>query len=208
MGNVNAIRGVRRLLAAVLPAGLVAACASPPSPFPELPRLDISTKLTSRNVCGLGVSPPISIGKAPPATAQYRLRMTNIDVLFQQPWQTTVDAKPGGFAEGAIADYQAPCVGDLRVYSFYRFQQYRLEVLALDAQSRPLAYGSTNFLLQSISSMQDRERSPQARRTPEVPVARPSDVVGRTMGPVGPNTIGPQLDPTLMPQIFGPIDQQ
>jgi hypothetical protein len=208
MGKVNAIRGVRRLLPTMLLAGLTAACASPAPPFPELPRLDVSTTLTSRNVCGLGVSPPINIGKAPPATAQYRLRMTNTDVLFQQPWQTTVEAKPGGFAEGMIADYQAPCVGDLRLYSFYRFQQYRLEVLALDAQSRPLAYGSTNFLLQSISSMQDRERSSQARRTPDAPVARPSEVVGPMMGPVGPNTIGPQIDPNLIPQIFGPIDQQ
>jgi hypothetical protein len=191
----------------VLLAGLTTACASPTPPFPDLPRLSVSTTLTSRNVCGLGVSPPINIGNAPSATAQYRLRMTNIDVLFQQPWQTTVEARPNGFTEGAIADYQAPCVGDLRVCSFYRFQQYRLEVLALDGQSQPLAYGSTTFLLQSISTLQDRERSSRASQTLQAPVARPTDVVGPTMGPVAPNTIGPQLDPTLVPQIFGPTDQ-
>ncbi|HEY1231171.1 MAG TPA: hypothetical protein VGF26_28035, partial [Ramlibacter sp.] len=80
---------MRRLLPAVLIAGSAAACASPPAPFPDLPRLDVSTRLTSRNVCGLGVSPPINIAKAPSATAQYRLRMTNMDVMFQQPWQAT-----------------------------------------------------------------------------------------------------------------------
>lgn len=210
MGNVNAIRGargMRRMLPAVFLAGFAAACASPAPPFADLPRLDVATKLTSRNVCGLGVSPPITIGKTPPATAQYRLRMTNLDVLFQQPWQTTVDAVPNGLTEGAIADYQAPCVGDLRVYSFYRYQQYRLEVLALDGQNRPLAYGSTTFLLQSISSMQDRERNPNARRMPEIAVPESTDVVGPTMGPVGPDTIGPQINPTLIPQIFGPVDQ-
>src|SRR5262245_49213855 len=124
MGNVNAIRGRALAPLALLLVGLLAGCASPPPPFPELPRLGVATTIGSKNLCGLGVSPAITINNAPPATAQYRLRMSNTDVLYQQPWTTTVTAVPNGFAEGAIADYDAPCVGDLRVYSFYRYHTY------------------------------------------------------------------------------------
>lgn len=205
MGIVNVIRGAFRPVSlCVLLAGAVAACASPPPPFPDLPRLRVSTYLGSRNLCGLGISPPIDIDKAPPGTAQYRLRMTNTDVLFQTPWQTTQPAKSKGFAEGDIADYQAPCVGDLRLYSAYTYQLYRLEVLALDDQSRPLAYGSTTVQVHSVNTMLDRERSAQRGGTQGTPEQTPAII-----GPVIPDDsgIGPRINPVLMPPVVSPVPQ-
>lgn len=203
MGNVNAIRRRAAAPLALLLAGLLAGCASPPPPFPDLPRLGVSTQIGSKNLCGLGVSPAISISQAPPATTQYRLRMTNIDVLYQQPWQTTATAVPGGFSEGAIADYEAPCVGDLRVYSFYRYQTYRLEVLALDPQSRPLGYGQTTFLVQSVNTTLGRERG----QNRAVSAARETPAIIQPVGPATVDTVGPQVAPVLIPQIYAPINQ-
>ncbi|HEX2115939.1 MAG TPA: hypothetical protein VHM01_16155 [Alphaproteobacteria bacterium] len=181
-------------------AALTAGCASPPPPFPELPRLSVSTHITSRNLCGLGVSPAIDIANAPPATARYRVRLTNTNVLFQSPWQTTAEAVPGGFAEGTLADYQAPCVGELRVNSFYPYHSYRLEVLALDAQNRPLAYGATAFLVQSVSVTLEQERAVRgATRIPQAPAA-----IGPAIDPADAESIGRFVSPTLVPQIQGP----
>lgn len=203
MGNVNAIRGGAPAPLALLLAGLLAGCASPAPPFPDLPRLGVATTIGSKNLCGLGVSPAISISNAPPATTQYRLRMSNTDVLYQQPWTTTVAAVPNGFAEGAIADYDAPCVGDLRVYSFYRYQTYRLEVLALDNQGRPLAYGQTQILVQSVNTTLDRERSAQRRGGSTA--AEPTPSIIEPVGPATVGTAGPQVNPVLIPQIYNPI---
>jgi hypothetical protein len=204
MGNVNAIRSaltcVRVLVPAAL-AALAAGCASPPPPFPELPQLSVSTQIASRNLCGLGVSPPINIANAPPATARYRMRLTNTSVLFQSPWQTTADAVPGGFAEGTLADYQAPCVGELRVNSFYPYHSYRLEVLALDAQNRALAYGATTFLVQSVTTTLELERAARgAARPPQAPAA-----IGPAVDPADAESIGRFVSPSLVPQIQGPV---
>jgi hypothetical protein len=205
MGNVNAIRragALRLALVAALAGGVLAACALP-QPYPELQRLGVSTQITSRNLCGLGVSPPISISGAPPATTQYRLRLTNIDVLFDQPWETTVQAVPGGFGEGAIADYEAPCVGDLEVYASYRYQTYQLEVMALDANSRPLAYGRVNLAVQSISATLDRERAAQRPSTarPNALQTRPGPLPGWS------NNAGQRVNPGIIPQPFDPLAQ-
>jgi hypothetical protein len=208
MGNVNAIRGRAAAPLALLLAGLLEGCASPPPPFPDLPQLSFSSQITSKNLCGLGVSPAISVNNAPPATAQYRLRMTNTDVLYQQPWQTTVTAVPNGqFSEGAIADYEAPCVGDLRVYTFYRYYTYRFEILALDTQGRPLAYGQTSFLVQSVNTTLDRERSNQRRAGSQAapPPSTPSII--EPVGPATVGTIGRQVSPVLIPQIYNPLEQ-
>lgn len=207
MGKVNAIRGAFRPVSlGLLLASAVSACASPPPPFPELPRLGVLAQLTSRNLCGLGVSPAIAISGAPQATAQYRLRMTNIDVLFRQPWQTTVSAGSAGtIPEGAIADYVAPCVGDLSQFSFYRYQQYRLEVMALDPQNRPLAYGQTTLLAQSVNATLDRER---AALRPVAPGTRPLQALPPIGAPVDNyDAIGTQVTPVLIPQLPGPVPQ-
>lgn len=206
MGNVNAIRLRAAAPLALLLAAVLVGCASPPPPFPDLPRLGVATTIGSKNLCGVGVSPPINITNAPPATTQYRLRLTNTDVLYSQPWQTTAGAVPGGFAEGALADYEAPCVGDLRVYSFYRYQTYRLEVLALDAQDRPLAYGQTTALVQSVNATLDRERSAQ-RRAGSPAAAAPTPALIQPVGPATVDTVGRQVSPVLIPQIYSPILQ-
>ena len=214
MGNVNAIRSSRwrcLRLASIAFAALVAACASPPPAYPDLPRLRVSTAFGSRNICGLGISPRISIDKAPATTTQYRLRLTDMDVLFQTPWQVTLEAKPGGFAEGDILDYQAPCVGDLRLYSSYWYHQYRLEVLALDAQNRPVAYGSTTAQVRSINSTLDSERASQRRATPGSPSSQPEPqappppIIGPGLGINEYNSIGP-VSPLLVPQVPAPVE--
>jgi hypothetical protein len=208
MGKVNAIRGAFRPVSlGLLLAGAVSACASPPPPFPDLPRLGVSTQLGSRNLCGLGVSPAISISGAPQATAQYRLRLTNIDVLFQQPWQTTVSAEgTGTIPEGAIADYTAPCVGELSLYTFYQYQRYRLEVMAVDQQNRPLAYGQASLLVQSVSTTLDRERAVLRQAAPGTPPPPAPPPIGRpALNDY--NTIGTQVSPVLIPQIPGPVPQ-
>jgi hypothetical protein len=139
MDSGNAICGPRigAGVAALGLAATIAGCAPPKQPFPDLPRLSVSPQVNSRNLCGLGVSPAIGIPDAPPDTARFQLRMTNVDVLFQAPWQVTLPAQPGGIAEGAASDYPAPCLGARQVYL------YRFEVLALDAAAHPLAYGQT-----------------------------------------------------------------
>jgi hypothetical protein len=209
MGNVNAIRGahacVRPIAVAAL-AMLASGCASPAPPFSELPRLGVSTQITSRNLCGLGVSPAISIAAAPPATAQYRVRLTNLDVLFQQPWQTTAAATGAGFAEGALADYEPPCIGDMQISAFYPYQTHRLEVLALDAQSRPLAYGQTTFLVQSVSTTLDRERS-AAGRQGATPVPQTPAVTGTVTDPIVGDSVGRFMNPAVIPQFPGPTIQ-
>lgn len=199
MRNVNAIRRVvmrtvRAFLA--LSPGVVAACASPPGPFPDLPSLDVATHIGSRNMCGLGVSPAISITNAPEAAARYQMRLTNLDVLFQQSWQTTAPAKPGGYAEGALLDYEGPCVGDLRLYSPYPYYNYRFEVLALDAQDRPLAYGRTALPVRNISDALSLERAPQRRAPPPEPPPVPA-VINPGLNPV--------FNPALQPRITDPI---
>jgi hypothetical protein len=199
MQNVNAIRrspirGARTLLA--FSACLLGACASSPPPFPELPQLDVATQIKSSNMCGLGVSPAISIGKAPEATARYRIRMTNVDVLFQEPWQTTAPARPGGYLEGALPDYQAPCVGDLSLYIAYPYYIYRFEVLALDSQDRPLAYGQITVPVRNISTLLEQERAARSASPAAAPPPPPL--------PPLPPTIGPLVNPALQPRLPGP----
>ena len=195
------------MVAAAALAAFAAGCASPPEPYAELPRLGVTTQLASRNLCGLGVSPPITLTNVPSATARYRLRMTNIDVLMQTPWQTTADATPGGFTEGALADYEGPCVGDLTINSFYPYHMYRLEVLALDGQSRPLAYGSTTFQVHSITATVDRERGRTARGTSTREPLAPPPIAGPTTDPRTSDSMGRFVSPALVPQMQGPVYQ-
>jgi hypothetical protein len=194
MGKVNAIRHpVSGACRAMAPLALLtlAACASPPPQFPELPRLDVATRITSRNMCGLGVSPAVSIANAPAATARYRFRMTNTDVLFQQPWQATVPATPTGYGEGALPDYEGPCLGERRLYTYSPYFNYRFEALALDAQDRPLAYGQTNLVVQSLPETIELER---AARGQAAPLRTPP-----------PGTVNPIINPALYPRLPGPI---
>ena len=192
MEKVNAIRRLACRAAAVAAVLALAACAPPPPPFPDLPRLSVATQITSRNMCGLGVSPAITIGNAPAATASYRFRLVNTDVLLQDPWQTTIAATPNGYSEGALPDYEGPCIGELRLYSAAPYFIYRLEVLALDAQEPPAAYGQTSMVVRSISATIEQEKAAGGRAAP----------VPRPMPPVG--SVNPLINPALNPRLSGP----
>lgn len=157
---VPAIRFPHAALTAAVALLALAACAPTPPLFPELPRLQVSTGFGLRNLCGLGVSPAIGVTGAPAGTARYRVRMTNTSVLLQTPWQETLPASPAGIAEGAAPSYPPPCMG---VYQQYA---YRFEVMALDANDRPLAYGQATASAVSLDRLVR-----QARNAPATPGA-------------------------------------
>lgn len=194
MGNVNAIRRLMRLrlLGAVILLSGVAACGPPAPRFPELPRLNVTTQITTKNMCSLGVSPQITIRNAPPGTARYRLRMTDTDVLFGETWQATTDAKPEGIAAGALPDFPAPCLGKLELYSQQAYHYYRFEVFALDQQGNPLAYGAANVPVYGIDRALANERAAAGQRPsqdiiPSVnPQARPLPMIAPTLVPTSP----------------------
>jgi hypothetical protein len=142
-------------------------------------------------MCGLGVSPAITIGSVPDATARYRIRLSNTDVLFQTPWQTTVAAAPNGYAEGALTDYEGPCFGERRLYAPAPYFVYRFEVLALDARDRPLAYGQTSVFVRSISEMIEQEKA--AGSVPTPPPTPPA------------SSVNPIVNPALYPRRSGPM---
>jgi hypothetical protein len=193
MENGNAIRRTARRAAPAIGLLALTACATPPPPFSDLPRLNVTTQITSRNMCGLGVSPAIDIGDSPAGTERYRIRMTNMSVLWQDPWETTATAAPGGFREGALADYEGPCIGERRLYALTPYFSYRFEVLALDARDRPLAYGRTSLLVRSISETIEQERAAASRSTPLPPASPPE------------SAIDPVVNPALNPRFPGSI---
>ncbi len=195
MGNVNAIRRMMRsppFGAALLLAG-VAACAPPPPSFPDLARLSVATQVTTKNMCSLGVSPEIRIRNAPAATARYRLRMSNIDVLFGEAWQITTDARPGGIPAGVLPDYPAPCLGAMEIYSQRPYHLYRFEVFALDPQDQPLAYGEATVPVYGVDRALALERAAAAGQRPALdatppitPMARPVPTINPALVPPGP----------------------
>ncbi|HEX6980192.1 MAG TPA: hypothetical protein VF342_12920 [Alphaproteobacteria bacterium] len=175
MQNVNAIRLMPdrafRVAVAAGVALLLAACAPAPRPFPELPSLTVSTYIGSANMCGLGVSPAIRIGNAPESTARYKVRMSNTSVLFQTPWEATFPARPDGIPEAAAENYDPPCPGQFQGFN------YHIEVLALDAADRPVAYGSTNIGLGSIDKVVTAEHNQRTAGTPLQPPTPPANTV-------------------------------
>lgn len=146
------------------------ACAPGPSPYPDLARLTVSARFGERNLCGLGVSPAVSIANPPDGVANYRIKITNIDVLLHTPWEATLPASAGGIAEGIARDFQAPCPGEFQSY------RYRLEVLALEQSGRPIGYGATLIAAQSLAVLV-RKRSGGALPEPAAaePLPAPQD---------------------------------
>jgi hypothetical protein len=132
MAGVRRIPGAVLVLVATL---AVAACANERGPHPNLPPLGVAANFTSRNLCGLGVSPEINIGNAPQNVAVYRLRITEVSTLRGPRWQTDIPAKGNVIPEGALEGFDLPCPGEKQRLS------YRLEVMALAADTTPLAYG-------------------------------------------------------------------
>ena len=156
-----------------LVAALTAGCANDRGPHPDLPRIGLGAAFTSRNMCGLGVSPAIRVISPPGNAAQYRLKMTMVNALVAPSWEfdipvrpdTVVDSTPRGatfreqtIREGAIANFEAPCAPERQVYS------YRLEAMAMGPDGRPLAYGWGFVSAQSLTRQLNAERAFEQRQ--------------------------------------------
>lgn len=196
MDRVNAKYGA--LIAAL---GLCA-CAPPTPPYPELPRMDVSAAIGSKNMCGLGVSPAIAVRNVPSGTTQYGVQITNIDVLYQQPWRATVPAVPTGIAEGAAQNYDAPCLGDRQVY------RYRIDVMAQDGSGRPLAYGQQIVPLypidRTVKGERDRKRAQQRTPAPVLDTVDPIEAPDVLITNPGTAPVAnPALNPALSPNYRG-----
>jgi hypothetical protein len=150
-------------------ASILAGCANESGPYPNLPPLGLRTAFTSKNLCGLGVSPEVRLGGVPAATASYRLRLTNISVLRATRWEATIKAEGPVIAEGAIADFVAPCPGELQTFN------YRLEIMALAGDGQPLAYGwgfpSARSLTRQVQQEQAELSGRRAKSDPDAPVS-------------------------------------
>jgi hypothetical protein len=148
---------------------VVAACAGDAGPYPDLPVLGISGKFSSKNLCSLGVSPALMLSQLPVGTAIYRVRMTDVSVLMGARWQGEVPARGAAIPEGALAELPLPCPAEKQTLTF------RLEVMALTADGRPLAYGWNFLSAQSIENVLSVEREQAKSRQPaDVTPVRPS----------------------------------
>lgn len=207
MDHVNAICAAMRtrrghLGVVFFLAALASGCAPPPPPHPELPQLAVSVPFGTKNMCGLGVSPAVVVPNPPKGTTSYKVQMTNLSVLFQEPWKAELPARPNGIPEGAAPDYPGPCPGDLQAFS------YRFEVMALDAQDQPLAYGQTSIAVYPIERTLKQERAATGGRTgapmgppePSAPLEYPLPY-SRNFGTP---TLTPPYNPALMPGTLGP----
>ena len=147
--------------AIVLAALTVLSGCSTAEPFPGLPRLTVTTQFNVENLCDIGVSPEIHLNHVPDQTANYVIQITDINVLIQTPWRETVPASSKNeISEGAAKTYIGPCIGDntrfppVAPYGYL----HRVEVLAEDAQGRPVAYGAAVVYVESPYQTAKRER--------------------------------------------------
>lgn len=113
----------------------LAACANDRGPHPNLPMLGVLVEFTSRNLCGLGVSPEVRLGNVPANSAIYRVRITEVSTLTSPRWQADLPARGAVIPEGTMTGFDVPCPGEKQEL-FYRF-----EVMALASDTTPLAYG-------------------------------------------------------------------
>lgn len=125
---------------------LLAACQAG-GPSAGLSALAVNSVMTADNLCSLGVSPAIEIGRVPSATARYRVRFQNVGVLFSEAQNFEIDATTRNVPQGALEAYRGVCPGERQ-----RFE-IRIEVLALDALGRALAYGMTSQSVTSTTTM-------------------------------------------------------
>lgn len=144
---------------AIFAAASLAACA-PHTPGPAgVPLMGVRTYFGIEHVCSLGVSPPIRLDGAPASAALYRVRMTNVSVLRATASEFEVPSTGAEIAQGALDGYRGPCPGETAGFSF------RIEVLALDANGRAIAYGQTTAAALNPSRL---ARGPAADR-PSMP---------------------------------------
>ncbi|MCZ8124005.1 MAG: hypothetical protein O9277_11325 [Magnetospirillum sp.] len=104
----------------------------------NVPAMGVRTFFSIEHVCSLGVSPPINLDGAPGSAARYRVRFTNTSVLYAPATEYEVAADGPAIAQGALNGYRGPCPGETANFMF------RIEVLALDANGRSVAYGFAN----------------------------------------------------------------
>ncbi len=124
----------------------LAACQGP-APAGSLPGLEVKSRLTADNLCSQGLSPAIELERVPVGTVRYRVRFQNVGVLFSAPQDFDIESGSTRLPEGAIAGYRGVCPGERQ-----RFE-IRMEVLALDAVGRTLAYGVANQTVTSTTTM-------------------------------------------------------
>lgn len=168
------IRTVRVRIGLAICAGMAVlnACQYPAPPLADLPRLRLSTQFGVENLCNIGVSPRIRLANVPAGTTAYVVKMTNISVLIQTPWREAIPAaSKEEIPEGAGKTFVGPCIGDnTRFAPTAPFgYTYRVEVLAVDAAGKSLAYGWTNVLVQSPYLTARRMRVQQQRQGSEPP---------------------------------------
>lgn len=184
---------------AILAALLLAACNSPSTPFPNLPGLSVSTQFSLQNLCDIGVSPEIHLANVPANTASYAVQITNINVLVQTPWRETIAATDkADIPEGAAKTYTGPCLGDMVRFAPVALTGYRhrIEVLAQDADGKPLAYGATVVYVRSAYLVARQQRL-QGTAATNVPGA-----TGDSTAAFPPAVTGPFQAPAVQPGLL------
>ncbi|MBL8700163.1 MAG: hypothetical protein JNK67_17425 [Alphaproteobacteria bacterium] len=164
--------GVNRIaapLALALTAAL-AACSATRGIYDDLPRLRLATRIALANMCAGSQSPTIGIANAPAGIARYRVRMSNVTVLWQSPseWTIAAPTEPGLIPIGALPGYSGPCPGDQQQFS------YRFEVLALGGGGQPLGYGITTIRVRSVNDLAQETWRRAARSEPLDPTKPPA----------------------------------
>lgn len=197
---VRPLFSVALALSGMIAPLMITGCSTPSPPFPNLPRLAVSTRFKTENLCDAGISPKIALGNVPNATARYLVQITDISVLLQTPWREVIPASSKAeIPEGAAKTYIGPCIGDNLRFDPVAPLGYvhRVEVLAEDKDGRPLAYGTINIYVESPYLTAKGERFHQqqggAAEAP-VPVAPPSfsmDQTGTFPGSTYPGGIEP-----------------
>ncbi len=148
MATVNRLRS-RVACAVVLAGSLLVACAPTATGYRDLPQMRVAVRFDLENLCAGSQSPPIALTNVPAGTARYRVKLSNMSVLVQTPrdWTIVVPDEPALVPIGALPGYTGPCPGE-----FQRFN-YRLEILALDAGGRPVAFGTAGLVVASVNKM-------------------------------------------------------
>jgi hypothetical protein len=144
------VRANRFRIASALAATLGLAGCWLPEGFD--PRMGVAVFYTADNLCSRGVSPRIRVNNVPDAAAGFLVRIQNISVLFSKPQDFAVEGSQPEFPVGALSGYQGPCPGEQQ-----RFDM-RVEVVALDAGGRRIAFGTVRRTVGSTSSMLTPER--------------------------------------------------
>ena len=100
----------------------------------SLAKMGVDYTFASKHKCQGGSSPEIRLTGVPAGVASYEVTLTDLDVPSFNHWRQTLRATGPLIREGAGTGYYGPCPPS-------GTHRYRIEVLAKDAQGKPLAYG-------------------------------------------------------------------